>query len=147
MGIQEKISAELLESMKARDAVRTSTLRLLVSAFRNKEIERQKTLSDGELLEVIQSEAKRRQESIEQFRQAQRSDLASKEEAELKVLQAYLPQALSESELQALVAEAITSVQATSAKDMGKVMSALMPKIRGRADGKQAQQLVQKSLS
>ena len=147
MGLQDTISSELLAAMKSRDAVRTSTLRLLVSAFRNKEIERQKSLSDGELLEVIQGEAKRRQESIEQYRNAQRADLAAKEEAELKVLQAYLPQALSEAELQQLVASTIQSIGAKGPQDMGKVMSALMPQIRGRADGKQAQQKVQSLLA
>jgi uncharacterized protein len=147
MDLQQRVSGELPEAMKARDQVRTSTLRMLISAFRNKEIERQKALSEGEVLDVIQAEAKRRRESIESYRQANRQDLAAKEEAELAVLQAYLPQPLSEAELRDLVRDAVETVGAKSPQDMGRVMSALMPKIKGRADGKQAQQLVQQQLS
>lgn len=133
--------------MKSREMTRVSTLRLLKSAFGVKEIERKKTLSEGEALEVIQSEAKRRRESMEEYRKADRADLASKEEAELAVLQAYLPAALSETELRQIVQKAIASTGAKGPQDMGKVMSALMPQIKGRADGKQAQQVVQQQLS
>lgn len=145
--LQTQISRELQEAMKNRDAVRVSTLRLLISAFRNKEIERKKTLSDAELLEVIQSEGKRRREAIEEYSKASRQDLADKEKAELAVLQIYLPQPLSEAELKQLVEKAVQSVGAKGPQDMGRVMSALMPQIKGRADGKQAQQLVQKHLT
>jgi uncharacterized protein len=147
MGIQEKVSAELLVAMKSRDQVKTSTLRMLISAFRYKEIERQKSLSDSELLEVVQSEAKRRRESMEEYKKANRADLSSKEEAELAVLKVYLPEMLSEQELQKIVTDTIQSIGAKGPQDMGKVMSALMPQIRGRADGKQTQQFVQQQLS
>ena len=143
----EQISKELLEAMKSRDAVRTSTLRMLVSAIRYKEVEKKKTLTEGDILDVIQSEAKRRKESIDEYTKAGRADLAGKEEAELNVLKVYLPQAISEAELKAIVQSAIQSSGAKTAQDMGKVMSVIMPQIKGRADGKQAQQFVKDALS
>lgn len=143
----EQISKELLEAMKARDAVRTSTLRMLISALRNKEIEKKKTLHEGDVLEVVQSEAKRRRESVEEYTKAARPDLAAKEEAEFNVLKVYLPQALSEAELKAMVQSAVQSSGAKGPPDMGRVMSVVMPQIKGRADGKQAQALVQKALA
>ena len=147
MALQEKFSAELLSAMKARDAVRTSTLRLVISAFRNKEIQLKRSLTDGDALEVIQAEAKRRRESIEEYKKASRPDLADKEQAELNVLQSYLPKDLTEAELQTLVESTIQSVGAKGPQDMGRVMSALMPQIKGRADGKVAQQFVQKAIA
>ena len=146
MPTQEQISKELLDAMKHKDAVRTSTLRLLVSAVRNKEIEKKKSLAEGDILEVIQSEAKRRRESIDEYKKANRQDLASKEEAELNVLKAYLPRPLSEAELKALVRSAVESTGAKSPQDVGRVMAAVMPQIKGRADGKEAQQLAQQLL-
>jgi uncharacterized protein len=147
MGLQENLSAELLTAMKAKDAVKTSTLRLVIAALRNKEIEHKRPLTDADALEVIQVEAKRRRESVAEFNKANRPDLAAKEESELGVLQQYLPQQMSEIELQTLVASTIQSVGAKGPQDMGRVMAALMPQIKGRADGKQAQQLVQKLIS
>jgi len=143
---QEQISKELLEAMKSKDAVRTSTLRMLLSAVRNKEIEKKKSLAEGDFLEVIQTEAKRRKESMAEYTKAGRADLASKEEAELNVLKVYLPQPLSETELKALIQSAIASSGAKNPQDMGKVMSVIMPQIKGRADGKEAQQLVKEAL-
>jgi uncharacterized protein len=142
----EQFSKELLVAMKSKDPVRVSTLRMLVSAIRYKEVEKKKTLAEGEVLEVIQTEAKRRKESIEEYTKAGRADLASKEEAELNVLKVYLPQPLSDAELKALVQSAIQSSGAKTPQEMGKVMSVIMPQIKGRADGKQAQQLVQQLL-
>jgi uncharacterized protein YqeY len=143
----EQISKELLEAMKSKDAVRTSTLRMLVSALRNKEIEKKKTLTEGEVLDVIQSEGKRRREAVDEYTKASRPDLASKEEAEFNVLKGYLPQPLSEAELKNLVQAAVQSTGAKSPQDMGRVMSVVMPQIKGRADGKQAQTLVKEMLS
>ncbi|MFA5975914.1 MAG: GatB/YqeY domain-containing protein [Elusimicrobiota bacterium] len=147
MDLQVKVSQDLLTAMKQREAIRVSTLRLLKSAIGVKEIERTKTLSDGEVLEVIQSEAKRRREAAGEYKKANRLDLSSKEEAELAVLQAYLPAALSEAELLQIVQTAIASIGAKGPQDMGKVMSTVMPQIKGRADGKMAQQVVQQQLS
>ena len=143
----DQISKELLESMKRKDGVRTSTLRLLISALRNKEIEKQKTLAEGDVLDVIQAEAKRRREAMDEFAKASRPDLASKEEAEFNVLKVYLPQPLSEAELKGLILSAVQSSGAKSPQDMGRVMSVIMPQIKGRADVKQAQALVQKALN
>jgi uncharacterized protein len=145
--LPERISKELQEAMKNRESIRVSTLRLLVSAFRNKEIERQKPMTDGEYLEVIQNEAKRRREAIDEYAKAGRTDLADKERAEFELLQVYLPKPFSEAELKVLVEATVKQVGAKTPQDMGKVMSALMPQIKGRADGKQAQQLVSQFLS
>ncbi len=146
MDLQARLAQELMEAMKKRDAVRTSTLRMVISALRAKEIERRKTLTDPEVLEVIATEAKTRKESISEYTKAGRADLSAKEEAELSILQSYLPEPLTEAELQTLVKSAIQSTGAKAPQDMGRVMSALMPQIKGRADGKQAQQLVQQLL-
>ena len=143
----EQFSKELLVAMKSKDPVRVSTLRMLVSAIRYKEVEKKKTLAEGDVLEVIQSEAKRRKESIEEYTKANRADLASKEEAEFNVLKAYLPQPLSEAELKTLVQSAVASTGAKAPQDMGRVMSVIMPQIKGRADGKVAQALVQQALA
>lgn len=143
----EQISKELLDAMKAKDAVRTSTLRMLVSSIRYKEVEKMKSLQEGEVLDVIQTEAKRRKEAIDEYTKAGRADLAAKEEAELNVLKVYLPKALTESELQSIIQAAIASSGAKTPQDMGKVMSVIMPQIKGRADGKQAQQFVKEALS
>src|SRR5882724_5845472 len=98
--------------MKQREAVKVSTLRLLISAVRNKEIEKKKTLADGDVLEVIQAEAKSRKESIEQYKTANRNDLADKEASELKILAAYLPEPMSEAQLKEIVQAALTEVGA-----------------------------------
>ena len=147
MPTQDQISKELLAAMKAKDAVRTSTLRMLIAALRNKEIEKKKTLSEPEVADVIQAEAKRRKESIAEYQKANRADLASKEEAELNVLKVYLPQPLSDPELKTIIQAAVQSSGAKSPQDVGKVMSVIMPQIKGRADGKQAQKLVLEALS
>ncbi len=146
MDLQSRLAQELLESMKQRDAVRTSTLRMVISALRAKEIERRKALTDPDVLEVISAEAKMRKESISEYQKGGRTELAAKEEAELAILQSYLPKPLSAAELRTLVESAIQSTGAKAPQDMGRVMSALMPQIRGRADGKQTQQLVQQLL-
>jgi uncharacterized protein YqeY len=143
----EQVSKELLEAMKSKNTVRTSTLRMLISAIRYKEVEKKKALAEGDVLDVIQSEAKRRKESIDEYKKAGRADLASKEEAELNVLKVYLPEPLSEADLKALIKSAIESSGAKTPQDMGKVMSVIMPQIKGRADGKVAQQFVKDALS
>jgi len=123
-----------------------STLRLLKSAAKYKEIQAGRELTEGDLLDVIGTEAKRRRESVAEYEKAGRVDLAKKESDELAVLIAYLPAQLDESELKALVAEAVKASGAASPKDMGKVMTALMPKVKGRADGKLVNQLVKAAL-
>lgn len=147
MSLRERIDADYKEAMKARDAVRISVLRLLRSAIHNEEINRQRPLTEDEVLGVIQSEVRKRKESIEAFAQGGRQDLVDRESAELAVLESYLPQALTREELVALVQETIREVGALSLRDMGKVMAVLMPKVRGRADGREVNELVRQMLS
>jgi len=147
MGLQEQVARDLLESMKARETVKTSALRMLKAAFIRREIAGQKPLTDAEALDVLQAEAKSRRESIEQYRKGNRPDLVAQEEAELGFLKPYLPKMLSESDLEALAQDAIRRVGAQGPQDMGKVMSALMPQVKGRADGRQTQETVKKLLS
>ena len=146
MSLKERIDADYKAAMKVRDAVKVSVLRLLRSAIHNAEIDRQRALTDDEILGVIQSEIRKRRESIEAFQQGVRADLAEREQAELAILEAYLPQPLSRAELEVLVRETIREVGALSVRDMGKVMAALMPKVRGRADGREVNELVRQLL-
>lgn len=146
MSLKERIDADYKEAMKARDEVRVSVLRLLRSAIHNAEIDKQRALTDDEILGVIQLEARKRRESIEAFQQGGRPDLVEREQAELAILESYLPQALPREELEAMVRAAIQEVGALSVKDMGKVMSVLMPKVRGRADGREVNELVRQML-
>jgi len=144
--LKDKIEADMREAMKAREQVRVATLRLLKSSITNAEKEKIRELSDDEVLDVVTREAKRRRESIDAFRQGGRTDLVDKESAELAVLEAYLPDRLSDDELATLVDQAIGETGATTPKQMGEVMKALMPKIRGRADGSQVSALVKSKL-
>lgn len=132
--------------MKAREALRVSTLRMVMTAIKNAEVERLHLLSDEDVLEVMGREAKRRRESIEAFRAGNRADLVEKESGELAVIEAYLPSPLSDEELASLVSEAVAETGAASPKDMGVVMKALMPKVRGRADGARVSALVKARL-
>ena len=122
-------------AMKAREATRVSTLRMLMAAMKNTQVEKGHELDDDEVVEVIAREAKRRRESMDAFAQGGRQELVEKEGAELAVLEAYLPEKLSDDELAKLVDEAIAESGASSPKEMGQVMKALMPKVKGRADG------------
>jgi hypothetical protein len=143
MTLLETINAELKASMLARDAERTGALRMLKSAIGYAQIEKKvEPLPDAEVLAVVQKEAKRRRDSIEEFDKGGRAELADKERAELKVLEAFLPKALSPEELEALVIAAIAETGATSKKDMGVVMKAAQAKAAGRAEGRLLSQVV-----
>jgi hypothetical protein len=143
MTLLEKISAELKASMLARDADRTGALRMLKSAVGYAQIEKKiEPLPEADVLVVIQKEAKRRRDSIEEFEKGGRADLAAKEQAELKVLEAFLPTQLGAAELEELVRAAIAETGATSKKEMGVVMKAAQAKAAGRADGKALSQTV-----
>lgn len=144
--LREKIAEDMRDAMKAREAVRVATLRMLMASVKNTEVERRHELSDDEVLDVVTKEAKRRRESIEAFEKGGRTDLVEKESAELAVLEAYLPERLGDEELAGLVDAAIAETGATSPKQMGDVMKALMPKLRGRADGGQVSALVRSKL-
>jgi len=147
MTLNEKIGAEITAAMKARDAGRLSALRMLKAAIMNKGVEKGRDLNDAEVLQVVASLVKQRRDSIEQFQQAGRTDLVDKESGEVKVLEEYLPPAASADVIDAAVAEAIAESGATSPKDMGKVMKAVMPKLAGKnADGRAVNDAVRRKL-
>lgn len=144
--LRDTIAEDLTAAMKARDQVRVATLRMLIAAVKNAKVERMHELDDDEVIDVAAREAKRRKESIEAFRAGGREDLVAKEEAELAVLQAYLPEQLTGDALAVLVDEAIAETGASTPKEMGAVMKALMPKVRGRADGAELSAMVKARL-
>ena len=147
MSMNDQVGADITAAMKARDASRLSALRMLKAAVMNKSVEKGRDLDDAEVLQVVASLVKQRRDSIEQFTNAGRTDLAEKETAELTVLQAYLPAAATPEEINAAVAEAIAETGASSPKDMGKVMKAVMPKLAGKnADGKAVNEAVRRTL-
>ena len=132
---------------KAKDKIRLSAIRLLKTAVHNKEIELMRPLQEAEIMQLLSAMVKQRKDSIEQFAKGGRMDLVEKEEAELKVVQEFLPAQMSDEEVEALIKKAIAEAGAVSAKDMGKVMKILMPQITGRADGKAAGEKVKALLS
>lgn len=147
MTLKERIEQDFKQAMKAKESLRLSCLRMVKSAVTMKEFEAKvKSLDDAGVMAVLNSLAKKAQESIEQFEKGGRPELAQKEKDELLIIRSYLPAALGEAELSGLVDEAIRESGAVGAKDMGKVMKALMPKVAGRADGKVLSALVQKKL-
>jgi uncharacterized protein YqeY len=144
--LKARVRAEMTQALKAGDKTRLSTLRLLSAAITNREKELQHELSDDEVREVAGKEVKRRTESIEAFDGAGRTELADRERAERDVLTAYAPEQLSDAEVDALIDEAIASTGATSVKEMGSVMGAVMSKAKGRVDGGSVQRKVRERL-
>lgn len=136
MTILEKLDQEIKESLKARDQVRLDTIRLIKTAVKNREIELIRPLSEAEFFAVLSTMTKQRNESIDQFKKGGRTDLVEKEEKERTIISSFLPQALSDAEIDRLIAEAISQTGAKSPKDMGLVMKALKEPTAGRADGK-----------
>ncbi len=147
MELKARLTEDLKDALRSGDKLRTSTIRLLTALIKNREVEKRGPLTDAEVLQAITSSVKQRQDSIEQFRQGGRQDLVDKESAELQILQSYLPSPLSGEELAALVQAAIRDSGAASPREMGKVMSVLMPKVSGRADGKVVSSLVKAMLA
>jgi uncharacterized protein YqeY len=147
MGIKEKLIQEMKAAAKKKAKARLSIIRFALAAVQNKEKELRKELSDQEAIQVISGLIKKGKESIEQFRTGLRSDLVEKEEKEIAVLQAFLPQQLTATELEAEVSQAVEEAGASAPQDMGKVMKILMPRIAGRADGKVVNELVRKRLA
>ena len=133
--------------MRSGDALRRDVLRMAQNSAYNVEKRDKRTLSEDEYAAILAKEVKTRRESVEAFRGGGREDLASKEESEIAILSEYLPEQLTDAEIQALVDEAISATGASSARDMGKVMGSLSPKTRGRADGKRVSELVARSLA
>jgi uncharacterized protein len=147
MTLNEQVNHDITAAMKARDQVRLSALRMLKAAVMNKGVEKGRDLDDAEVLAVVASLVKQRRDSIEQFTTAGRQDLVDKESGDLRVLQAYLPPAATPDEIDAAVAAAIAETGATTPKDMGKVMKAVMPKLAGKAaDGKAVNEAVRRKL-
>lgn len=144
--LAEQIRADLNESMKARSAERTSTLRMLQSALKNEQINLKRELSDEETLSIIRKSVKQRLDSIEQYTKGNRPELAAKEQSEMDLLKTYLPAELSDAELESGIREIITSTGAQSKKDIGKVMKEATAKYKGRAEGKKIQEIASRLL-
>jgi uncharacterized protein len=142
----DKINADMITAMKAKDEAATSALRMLKSAIKYKEVDLKREIKDEEVIEVLSKQAKQRKESIEGFEKGGRADMAAKEKAELALIEKYLPASLSDEELAKLIEEAVKSTGAAGPKDMGKVMGALTPKIKGRADMGKVSTLVKTKL-
>jgi uncharacterized protein YqeY len=134
MTLREQINDDLKAAMRGGDAARRDTIRLLTAALKQREVDERKALTDADVLAVIEKMIKQRRDSISQFEQGGRQDLADKEKQELSLLQAYMPQAMGEDELAAAIAAAVSETGAAGPADMGKVMAVLKPKLAGRAD-------------
>lgn len=147
MSLLERIDNDLKTAMKSAEPVKVSALRMAKAAIKNFQIDRNRNISDEEILSVLSTMAKQRRDSIEQFSNAGRQDLADKEQQELTILQAYMPAQLSAEDVERLIVEAIKESSARSEADMGKVMKVLMPKVKGIADGKMVNQKVKELLS
>lgn len=146
MTLQERLAADLKETMKSGDKVRLGTLRLAKAAVKNAEIAKRQPLDDADVIEILSKEAKQRRESIAEYRNADRPDAAAKEETELAILMEYLPQQMSQEEIQAIVQQVIAETEAVGPRDKGKVMSKLMPQLKGKADGQLVNQIVMQLL-
>ncbi len=146
MTLQMRIESAMRDAMRARDQRRTSTLRMAMAAAQNRRIELGRDLTDDDMIDVLGRQVKQRRESIEQFRAGGREEMARGEEAEAEILAEFLPEQLSEAELARLIEETVASTGASGPGDMGRVMGALMPRTRGRADGRLASELVRRRL-
>ncbi len=147
MSLIAEIESQLKDAMRERDDARRDALRLILASLRGAEKELQRELSEDEELQVLQRERKKRIEAAEAFRSGDREEQAEKEEAELEVLEEFMPEPLSEEEIEEIVDDAIAEVGATSMRDIGRVMADVMPQIAGRADGSAVSQLVREKLA
>ncbi|MBS3907001.1 MAG: GatB/YqeY domain-containing protein [Syntrophaceae bacterium] len=146
MNLEEKLLEEMKQAMKTNDKIRLSTIRMIRSSSKNKEIELRRKLEDEDIFKVIQGMVRKGEESIEQFQAGGRNDLAEKEKMEIEILKSFLPQPISQEEIIKIIDETIQETQSSSLKDLGKVMKALMPRLGGKADGKVINQLVKERL-
>lgn len=145
--LKDRVQADMMAAMKARDAERRDALRYMLSGIKNLEIEKRGPLTEADEIAWLRTSAKQRRDSIELFRQGDREELAQREEAQLRVLEGYLPQQMSDEELAAFVQAGITETGAASPKDMGKVMGLLNPRSEGRVDGKRLSAAVREALA
>ena len=147
MSLRDRLSNDLKTAMKAKDQLRMDVIRMIKAAITNKEIELKKDLDDAELSRVMASLVKQRKESVEQYQKGQRADLADKEQKEIAIIEGYLPKAVSADELRAVIEAVVRETGASSAKDMGTVMKAVMARLGGQTvDGKQVSELVRAKL-
>ena len=147
MSLKNKLNEAMKEAMRAKDKARLGTIRLALSAVKQQEVDTRTELDDTAVLAVLDKLIKQRRESIRQYTDAGRLDLAAAEQAEIDILQAYMPQPLSETDIQVLVEEAIRATEASSIKDMGKVMNWVKPKAQGRSDMSQVSALIKNALN
>ena len=147
MDIRERVSREMIKAAKDKDKAKLSVLRMIKSALHNKEIDLKDQFGEKEILQVLSSMIKQRKDSVEQFRNGGRPELAEKEEGEIEVIQAFMPEQMSEEEIKAEIESAIEEAGATGIRDMGKVMKLLMPRLMGKADGKTVGEAVKTRLS
>jgi uncharacterized protein YqeY len=147
MDLREQLMADLRTALRDRDTVRKSAIRMVIAALKNARVEKNADLTEDEMIAVLAKEVKQRRNAMAEFERAGRQDLVASESAELAVLGAYLPEALSEGELVELARQVIAETGANSPKQMGQVMGALMPRVRGRADGRQVSQIVRELLT
>ncbi len=146
MTLKQKLQEDLKTSMKNKDTLRKSVITLIRSSIKQVEVDKRIELNDDDVIDIISKQLKQRNDSLEQFLDAGREDLVEETRSEIEVLKEYLPQQLSEEELNEIVKQTISEVGATSMKDMGKIMSAIKPKTKGRADGKLINKLVKENL-
>ncbi|MFB4211870.1 GatB/YqeY domain-containing protein [Shouchella sp. JSM 1781072] len=147
MTLLERLNLDMKTAMKNKEKETLSVIRMVKSSLQNEQIKLGRELTDDESMTVLNREVKQRKESLHEFKQANREDLALKQEEELALLQRYMPKQLSDEELETIVSETITEVGASSKADMGRVMSAIMPKVKGKADGGSVNRLVAKRLT
>lgn len=146
--LEKKIASDLKGSIKNKDAMRTSTLRMVIASMQNLAIEKRgKELEDSDILKIISRQLKQHQDSIESFKKGDRADLVEKETSELEILKSYLPEQLSEKEIEGIVKAVVLETDAASSADFGKVMKQSMQELKGRADGKTVSAIVQRLLS
>jgi len=145
--MKERIQNDLKEALKAGEEIKVGTLRMVLAFFINKEKEKGEAISDEEAMNVLQTEAKKRRESIEAFEKGGRQELAEKEKEELEILKTYLPEQLSAKEIQDFVTQAIEKTGAESMQDIGKIMGVLMPQVKGKADGNLVNKIVKEKLA
>ena len=148
MSLHDRLTEDLKLAMKSRDQLRMDVIRMIKAAVLNKEVELKRDLDDAEMSRVMTTLVKQRRESVEQFEKAQRAELAEKERREIEIIEAYLPKPLTHQELEALVVSVISETGASSMKDMGQIMKAVMARVAGQPlDGKQVSDLVKSKLS
>ena len=143
----EQLQKEMKEAMKSGDKEKLSVIRMLISEIKKVQIDSKKELTDQDIIKILQKYAKQRKEAIQQYKNANRPDLAEKEQKELEIVEQYLPQPLSNEELEKIIDETISELGASSMKDMGKVMKAVTEKVQGRAEGSVISQIVREKLS